>query len=132
MTSFAVIFALIITVPLGIFITRNKVLSGAATGIANVMQSIYPLYGPAGPGHRPDPDAANQPSGAAHDHALIMLGIRIAAVSSVGTSHFTKRNILGEIYTELIDINTNPQSRPALQPGRGRHHVLSGFGAGPH
>lgn len=51
MTSFAVIFALIITVPLGIFITRNKVLSGAATGIANVMQSIYPLYGPAGTGH---------------------------------------------------------------------------------
>lgn len=90
-----------------------------------------PVYGDS-PGHRPDPDAANQPSGAAHDHALIMLGIRIAAVSSVGTSNFTKRNILGEIYTELIDINTNPQSRPALQPGRGRHHVLSGFGAGPH
>lgn len=45
MTSFAVIFALIITVPLGIFITRNKVLSGAATGIANVMQShLSPVW----------------------------------------------------------------------------------------
>ena len=40
MTSFSVVLALIIAVPLGIFITRNKAVSNVVIGIANVMQSI--------------------------------------------------------------------------------------------
>lgn len=40
MTSLAVLFALLVGVPLGIFITRNKHLSSVVIGIANVMQSI--------------------------------------------------------------------------------------------
>ena len=40
MTSLAVLLALIIGVPLGIFITRSKRVSGVVVGIANVMQSI--------------------------------------------------------------------------------------------
>lgn len=40
MTSLAVLFALLIGVPLGIFITRNKHLSSVVIGVANVMQSI--------------------------------------------------------------------------------------------
>lgn len=50
MTSFSVVLALIIAVPLGIFITRNKAVSNVVIGIANVMQSI-PLYGAARHGH---------------------------------------------------------------------------------
>ena len=38
MTSFSVVLALIIAVPLGIFITRNKAVSNVVIGIANVMQ----------------------------------------------------------------------------------------------
>ena len=37
MTSLAVLFALLIGVPLGIFITRNKHLSSVVIGVANVM-----------------------------------------------------------------------------------------------
>ena len=40
MTCFAVVLALIIAVPLGIFITRSKKVSSVVIGIANVMQSI--------------------------------------------------------------------------------------------
>ena len=40
MTSFAVVLALIVAVPLGIAITRSKALSSVVIGIANVMQSI--------------------------------------------------------------------------------------------
>lgn len=109
MTSFSVVLALIIAVPLGIFITRNKAVSNVVIGIANVMQSIpcmallamgipflgvgetlaifmvfvyaflpilkntytghlrhFPRFHGSGPGHRPDPDAAAAPGGAAH------------------------------------------------------------------
>lgn len=50
MTSFSVVLALIIAVPLGIFITRNKAVSNVVIGIANVMQ-FHPLYGAARHGH---------------------------------------------------------------------------------
>lgn len=40
MTSFAVVFALVLAVPLGIFITHSRALSRVLIGIANVMQSI--------------------------------------------------------------------------------------------
>lgn len=50
MTSFSVVLALIIAVPLGIFITRNKAVSNVVIGIANVMQSI-PCMGAARHGH---------------------------------------------------------------------------------
>ena len=40
MTSLAVLLALLIGVPLGIFITRNKRISGVVVGFANIMQSI--------------------------------------------------------------------------------------------
>lgn len=40
MTIFAVFLGLILAVPLGIFITRNKFLSGIIINIANIMQSI--------------------------------------------------------------------------------------------
>ena len=40
MTSLAVLLALVIGVPLGIFITRHKKLSAVVIAVANVMQSI--------------------------------------------------------------------------------------------
>ena len=40
MTSFAVIFALLLAVPLGILITHSKLLSKIIIGFANIMQSI--------------------------------------------------------------------------------------------
>lgn len=40
MTSFAVILALLLAVPLGILITHNKMLSHIVIGVANIMQSI--------------------------------------------------------------------------------------------
>lgn len=40
MTSLAVLLALVIGVPLGIFITRHKKLSAVVIAVANVMQSM--------------------------------------------------------------------------------------------
>ena len=40
MTAIAVFISLLIGVPLGILITRNKILAKAVIGLANVMQSI--------------------------------------------------------------------------------------------
>ena len=50
MTSLAVLLALVIGVPLGIFITRHKKLSAVVIAVANVMQSIPAFAGANGLG----------------------------------------------------------------------------------